>query len=255
MTESMTLKNRIETYWSKSADGYDRQFGHGLHSDKEKKLWLELLTKNLSCKPGAKILDVGCGTGFLALLLAQLGYNVTGIDLSDTMRAAATRKANQMGLNITILRGDAEAPDFASENFSVVISRHLVWTLPNPSKALLAWKRVLKPEGQVMIIDGVWTPRDFAGRLRYLLVNLIRRIKGSRHHSSWKKEYSYNVNELPFFGGAQPHKIISLLQNSGFTDIKQDDMQAILAHERRHGPLEYRIAYTKNRRYLISGRK
>jgi ubiquinone/menaquinone biosynthesis C-methylase UbiE len=255
MTESMTLKNRIETYWSRSADSYDRQFGHGLHSDQEKTLWLELLKNNLTCKPGAKILDVGCGTGFLSLLLAQLGYNVTGIDLSDTMRAEATRKANQMGLDITIVRGDAEAPDFSTENFSVVISRHLVWTLPNPSKALWAWKKVLKPDGQVIIIDGVWTPRDFAGRLRYFLVDLIRRIKGSGHHSSWKKEYAHNVNQLPFFGGAPPQKIISLVQNSGFTDIKQDEMQAILAHERRHGPLEYRIAYTKNRRYLISGRK
>jgi ubiquinone/menaquinone biosynthesis C-methylase UbiE len=256
MTEALTFKNRIETYWSKSAPGYDRQFGHGLHSDEQKKLWLELLMKNLSHPPGSKILDLGCGTGFLSLLLAQRGYRVTGIDLSASMRSEARLKADRMGLNITLKHGDAEAPDFVSESFAVVISRHLVWTLPNPSLALLAWKRVLKPGGQVIIIDGVWIPRNLSGRIRRFLANQVRRFKSGRdHNSSWKKEYAPHKEQLPFFGGAEPQKIKALLQNSGFADIRQDDMQEILSHERRHGPLEYRIAYTKNRRYLISGLK
>jgi SAM-dependent methyltransferase len=255
MTEAITIKGRIESYWSKSAPGYDSHFGHGIHSDTEEELWLSLLRDNIPFAPGAAILDVGCGTGFLSLLLARLGYTVTGIDLSGPMRAEALRKAREMGLAIDVAEGDAEAPDFAPHSFDAVISRHLVWTLPDPAKALRAWEKVLKPGGRVVIIDGVWTPRNLASRVRHFFVDLIRWLKRNRHHSSWKKEYVQSVSHLPFFGGAEPEKIEKLLRDGGFKEIERDDMHAILAHERRHGPLEYRIAYAKNRRYLIRGKK
>jgi SAM-dependent methyltransferase len=254
-TEALAIKNRIESYWSKSAKGYDTHFGHGVHSDTERELWLALLRDNISFAPGAAILDVGCGTGFLSLLLAMLGYTVTGIDLSGPMRAEAARKAREMGLDIEVAEGDAEDPDYAPETFDVVISRHLVWTLPDPAKALRAWERLLKPGGRVVVIDGVWTPRNLVGRVRHFLADLVRRFKGDGHHSSWKKEYVQSVSHLPFFGGAEPEKIENLLRDGGFKEIQRDDMHAILAHERRHGPLEYRIAFAKNRRYLISGEK
>jgi SAM-dependent methyltransferase len=255
MTETLAIKSRIESYWSKSAQGYDSHFGHGIHSDTEKALWLALLGDNIPFAPGAAILDVGCGTGFLSLLLAQLGYTVTGIDFSAAMRAEALRKAREMGLAIEVSEGDAEAPDFPAHTFDVVISRHLVWTLPAPTKALRAWRKLLKPGGRVVIIDGVWTPRNLSGRVRHILVNLIRRFKGDGRHSSWKKEYVHSISHLPFFGGAAPEKIETLLRDGGFKEIEHDPMRAILAHERRHGPLEYRLAYAKNRRYLISGKK
>jgi SAM-dependent methyltransferase len=255
LTETLPIKSRIESYWSQSAKGYDSHFGHGIHSDTEKELWLALLRNNIPFPPGAAILDVGCGTGFLSLLLAQLGYTVTGIDLSAPMRAEALRKARRMGFAIDIVEGDAEAPDFPPHTFDVVISRHLVWTLPDPVSAVRAWKKLLKPGGRVVIIDGVWTPRNLPGRIRHFWVDLIRRFKRNGHHSAWKKEYVQNVTHLPFFGGAEPEKIEALLRDGGFKEIARDDMHAILAHERRHGPLEYRLAYTKNRRYLIRGKK
>ncbi len=52
MPEALTIKNRIEAYWSKSADEYDRHFGHGIHSDIEKGLWLDLLRRNIPLAPG-----------------------------------------------------------------------------------------------------------------------------------------------------------------------------------------------------------
>jgi SAM-dependent methyltransferase len=171
------------------------------------------------------------------------------------MRTEALRKAREMELDIDVAEGDAEAPDFAPHTFDVVISRHLVWTLPNPAKALKAWRKLLKPGGLVVVIDGVWTPRNLAGRVRHFFVDLIRRFKRNGHHSSWKKKYVQNLSHLPFFGGADPEKIETLLHDGRFMEIKRDDMQAILAYERRHGPLEYRIAYAKNRRYLIKGKK
>jgi ubiquinone/menaquinone biosynthesis C-methylase UbiE len=167
------------------------------------------------------------------------------------MRARAQEKAKAAGLSLRFLHGDAETPPFDARQFDVVISRHVVWTLPDPARALANWKRILKPGGRVIIIDGVWTPRDIPGRIRHLGVNLIRRLKGDRHHANWKKAYVQDLSQLPFFGGAEPEKINTLLQQGGFTAIRKDDMASILAFERRNGPLEYRIAYAKNRRYLF----
>ncbi|MGD9212313.1 MAG: methyltransferase domain-containing protein [Desulfobacteraceae bacterium] len=255
LSQAGSPKESIEKYWSQQATEYDHHFGHGIGSAKEKELWLDLLERNVSKGKKIKILDVGCGTGFLSLLLSELGCDVAGIDLSATMRAEAQRKAQKMGLSLTLLPGDAEAPDFPDESFDVIISRHVVWTLPEPSKALSNWKRLLKPNGRVVIIDGVWISKKFFRRIQYFFVDLIRWIKGSAHHSGWKKKYVKDLSLLPFFGGAEPEKILELLRSVGFNNIRHDPMEAILSYELRHGPLEYRMAYAKNRRYLISGLK
>lgn len=249
------IKTRIENYWDRSAGGYDDQFGHGIHSTDEKKLWLDLLARYLPASPGAKILDVGCGTGFLSLLAAEIGLDVTGIDFSEVMRTKGRRKAEAAGLTIDFSRGDAEAPDFPPGTFDAVISRHVMWTLPNPGRALRAWKDLLTPGGRVVVIDGVWTPRDIPGLIRSFVANLIRRLKNFKRGSAWKKEYMRKKEDLPFFGGAEPKTIEAFMEAAGFTDIRRDDMAAILDHERRFGTMEYRIAHAKNRRYLISGRK
>jgi ubiquinone/menaquinone biosynthesis C-methylase UbiE len=252
---AVDMKARIQNYWDRTANGYDDQFGHGIHSAGEKELWLTLLAQYLPASPGAKILDVGCGTGFLSLLAAEIGLDVTGIDFSEAMRTEGRCKADAAGLKVNFLKGDAEAPDFPPGTFEAVISRHVVWTLPHPGRALRAWKDLLAPGGRVVVIDGVWTPRDFPGFVRSFVVDLIYRLKNFKRHSAWKKEYKSRKSDLPFFGGAEPEKIEALMEAAGFTDIRRDDMAAIRDHERRFGTMEYRIAYAKNRRYLISGRK
>jgi ubiquinone/menaquinone biosynthesis C-methylase UbiE len=254
-SQPCATKDHIEKYWNRQASEYDHHFGHGIRSTAEKRLWLALLDKNVCRGKQLTVLDVGCGTGFLSLLLAELGCEVTGIDFSTAMRAEAQRKADASGISLRLLPGDAEAPDLPNESFDVVISRHLVWTLTDPIKALLNWKSLLKIGGRVVIIDGVWTPRDLIGQVRHFFVDLVRRIKGSRHHSSWKKEYTTDLSSLPFFGGAEPERILALFREAGFSNLHHDPMEAILSFEHRHGPLEYRIAYAKNRRYLISGEK
>jgi SAM-dependent methyltransferase len=130
-----------------------------------------------------------------------------------------------------------------------------MWTLPNPGRALRAGKELLAPGGRVVIIDGVWTPRDIPGLIRSFVADLIRLLKNFKRGSAWKKEYMRKKEDLPFFGGAEPKTIEAFMEAAGFTEIRRDDMAAILDHEHRFGTMEYRIAHAKNRRYLISGRK
>ena len=85
-----------------------------------------------------------------------LGHDVTGIDLTEEMVA----KANEMiriydmdASKVKALVGDAEKLDFADEEFDVVISRNLTWTLPHPVDAYTQWHRVLKNGGVLLNFD------------------------------------------------------------------------------------------------------
>lgn len=78
-------------------------------------------------RAGKKALDVGTGTGQFAVYLANKGFEVTGVDLSEEMIATARQNAAQEGLPIRFQTGDAEHLDFADESFDVVVSRNLLW--------------------------------------------------------------------------------------------------------------------------------
>ncbi len=104
----------------------------------------------------ADVLDVGCGTGSLSLLLAADGHRVTGVDLAPRMVGRARAKLVAAGLTARFLVGDAGAPPLGDESFDVLLSRHLVWTLPEPERALRAWVRLLRPGGRLVLVEGRW---------------------------------------------------------------------------------------------------
>ena len=99
------------------------------------------------------ILDVGTGTGFFAILLAEKGHRVEGIDLTPAMLEEARRLAKQRNLDITFREMDAQNLAYPDGTFDVVISRNLTWTLPDPERAYASWFRVLKPGGVLLNFD------------------------------------------------------------------------------------------------------
>ena len=149
----MDTKDVITERWDRSSKTYDSRPGHGIQSEGEKEAWISLLNRTLGNEP-LNVLDVGCGTGVLSLLLSEIGHNVTGIDLSEGMLGRAKEKAYKQNLRAEFRLGDAENLSFENESFDAVINRHLLWTLLNPKRAVSEWKRVLKPGGKLIIIDG-----------------------------------------------------------------------------------------------------
>lgn len=125
-----------------------------------------------------KILDVGIGTG------NNIGYygdhvEVIGIDFSKKMLERAKRKLTESGKNNIALRlMDVESLDFADNLFDYVITSSVFCSVPNPVKGLIEIKRVLKPEGKILMIEHVLSKKRFIAFLENLFNPLVRSITG-----------------------------------------------------------------------------
>jgi SAM-dependent methyltransferase len=98
----MTAPNQWETFYDRHAPYYDRG-AFTRHTEAE----VEFLLSVLKLPPGARVLDVGCGTGRHAIELARRGYRITGVDLSAGMLLQAIGKARAAGVDVEWVHADA----------------------------------------------------------------------------------------------------------------------------------------------------
>src|SRR5438045_7701131 len=161
-TQQDQVKEQVAAHWSRRAAGFDSDFGHSIRTAAERAAWdriLDLVVSGPKTRTTLDALDVGCGTGFLSLELAARGHRVTGIDFAPQMLAEAQRKAaTREGLPVRFEEGDAEALRFSDASFDLVITRHVLWTLPHPEAAIDEWIRVLRRGGRLAIIDSQFDP-------------------------------------------------------------------------------------------------
>ncbi len=139
--------------WDAEAATFDDEPDHGLEDAATRAAWRRLLLAHLPPAP-ARVADLGSGTGTLAVLLAEQGYAVSGLDLSPAMVARAEVKG--AGLPVTFAVGDAAAPGLAPGSFDVVLSRHVLWALPDPAAGLARWVDLLAPGGRLLLVEGRW---------------------------------------------------------------------------------------------------
>ena len=146
------LKNEIHDYWTNRARGYS-EYNQQEMADARRTMWRDKLLSLLreafpEREPGEiKILDVGTGPGFFAILLAEAGYQVTAIDYTEEMLREAQQNAGGLAKCITWKTGDAQALDVESNSFDAIVTRNVTWNLPRPDLAYKEWLRVLKPGG------------------------------------------------------------------------------------------------------------
>src|SRR3989339_2224438 len=124
--------------------------------------WDQLLERNLSfvnyrligdarLRFGQQVLDIGCGTGYPALLAAQVvgaTGKVLGLDLAEEMLEVARRKAQALGIaNVTFQTADATTLQVAIDSYDAVISRFCLMFVPDIHKTMNEIVRLLKPNG------------------------------------------------------------------------------------------------------------
>ena len=141
--------------WDKAAATFDDAPDHGLIDPPIRQAWSEILSKYLP-QHASNILDIGCGTGSLSLLMVHLGHHVTGIDISPKMIIQAKKKSDKANANISFSVMDAAHLDSNLPSFDVVVCRHVLWVFGNYPKVLRSWIEMLKPGGQLILIEGYW---------------------------------------------------------------------------------------------------
>ena len=141
--------------WDGAADTFDDEPDHGLRDPAVRQAWAARLRGWLPARP-AVILDIGCGTGSLSLLMADMGHTVTGCDLAPAMIAKARAKAAAAGLAIDFQVMDAAAPSLAPAEFDALVCRHVLWALPRPAEVLRRWAALLRPAGRLVLVEGRW---------------------------------------------------------------------------------------------------
>lgn len=175
--------------WDSTALTFDDEPDHGLADPLTRAAWRNLLLSVLPPAPAA-IIDLGCGTGTLTRLLTDEGFTVDGLDFSAEMIRRARVKVPEARFVV----GDAADPALDQESYDVVLSRHVLWALPNPTEALARWIGLLRPGGVVVLVEGNWsTGAGLTANEAERIVRSVRSRVEIRHLTEaiyWGKEIS-----------------------------------------------------------------
>ncbi|MEZ2238484.1 class I SAM-dependent methyltransferase [Microcoleus sp.] len=136
----------VQKEYARLAERYDRRWSFYVNATVEETL------KRLEIEPGERILDLGCGTGVLIQRLLQISpkIEVVGIDTCAEMLEIAKQKLPE---SVELKLGSADNLPFPSNSFDVVVSTSAFHFFRDPSQALQEAKRVLKPNGRLVITD------------------------------------------------------------------------------------------------------
>ncbi len=237
------VKQQVAAHWDRRAAHFDEDFGHSIRTAAEHAAWDRIFGLVLPGTGALDALDVGSGTGFLSLELAARGHRVTGVDFAPSMIARAEHKAAERGLAVRFEQGDAEQLRFAPASFDLVISRHVLWTLPHPEAAIDEWIRVLRPGRRLVVVDGAVL--DGSDRV-------AGAQPGCQENARTSPEYAAVGARLPFLGGRPREEIETLLRRHGLVNVASDPL-ADLVEAQVQRMIEEGLEPRRRNRYVAWG--
>jgi len=237
-THADPVKTLVAQHWDRRATHFDEDFGHSIGSPAERAAWDRILDLVVPFARPIDALDAGCGTGFLSLEMAVRGHRVSGIDFAPAMLAAARSKAASQRLSVHFEEGDAEQLPFPPGSFDLVISRHVLWTLPHPEAAIDEWIRVLRPGGRLAIVDGAQYNDSVA--------------PPQRENARTSAEYAAIGDQLPFYGGRPREEIEAVLTKHRLVNVVGDSLSDLVAAQTRRMVEEGREPRPRQR-YVVWG--
>lgn len=136
---------------------------------------------------GGRVLEVGVGTG-ISLPYYSPRCRITGIDISEEMLHVARRRVNEQGLcNVDDLAVmDAQRLGYETGTFDAVTAQYVVNTVPDPEAALNEFVRVLRPGGELVVINRIGAEAGARLRVEQLLQPLVQRL-GWRSEFPWRR--------------------------------------------------------------------
>ncbi len=199
-TDFNDAEKNMKDYWQTRAESFG--FNRSLIKELADTADRYLTGKN------RQVLDVGCGTGIVTAAMASLGHRVTAVDLCSNMIGKTKENLQTLGLGADLICSPADILPFEDNTFDVVVSRNLIWALPEPEKTLREWRRVLRPAGMLLYWDGNHYRYLFDKRERQNRQRLIA-ISGTAHPGHGGAEFDSTLCDetalsLPLSGMDRP---------------------------------------------------
>jgi len=122
---------------------------------------------------GKRVLDVGCGNGYVTCEFAEAGAEVTSVDITDKAVELTKARLAFRRLSADVNQGDAEALPFEDEAFDIVVSFGVIHHTPNTEQAVSELVRVLKPDGRLLLM--LYHRSSFSYRILFPAKRLLQR--------------------------------------------------------------------------------
>ena len=226
-----TLKEEIHAYWTQRAEGYS-EYNQQEMADARRSMWknklLSLLEENFPGKnpEELKVLDVGTGPGFFALLLAEAGYQVTAVDVTEEMLKEAKKNTGVFAEKITWKLSDAQKLELGDCEFDAVFSRNVTWNLENPGQAYEEWVRVLKPGGLLCNFDADWYGHLYDEEKRSGYEKDRQRVEEKNLEDYYTgtdiERMEAIARQVPLSRQKRPQWDVEALKNAGLTEVSCD---------------------------------
>ena len=181
-----TSDTALQDVWS--VGDYDRLASYGSAPEAAH------LVRFAGLQPADRVLDVGTGSGLVAIVAAQRGARAIGVDPTPALLAKAKDNAALAGCgDIEWHEGAAEMLPFADGSFDVVLSQYAHMFSPQPESAAREMLRVLKPGGRIAF--GAWTPEGLAPRLMGLTFRYLPPMPGAAPPSPFEWGHAEGVRK------------------------------------------------------------
>lgn len=219
-----TLQSHLDAYWSGRAADYHAHQVSGERAPLDLELWSRVFGSRLPAgSERSDVLDMGTGSGYLAKLLAASGHRVTGIDSSAGMVSVARASCSAA----RFILDDAHSPALPAASVDAVVSRYVLWTLPEPVAAARAWLRLLRPGGVVVAVDATWFPHG---------VDPSMKVPSADGEDAFATTYSpRTLDALPLGTASRPAEFAAVFRSAGFGSVSVDEVPEVAELDRRFG--------------------
>lgn len=150
-----------ETYWSRFADDFEEKNNYIIGKESMQEVLQELAKE----KALGNCLELACGNGTYSKILAKNADSLTCTDFSEQMVAASKERLKEFA-NIKVEHANCLALPYADNTFDTVFMANLLHVLPTPEKSVAEAKRVLKPGGQIIVIDFTAKGMKFGAKMK-----------------------------------------------------------------------------------------
>ena len=155
---------------------------------------------------GPEVLEVGVGTG-KNIAFYPAGVRVTGVDLTPGMLDRARKRAALLNREVTLLLGDAQNLDFADASFDTIVATFVFCSVSDPVRGLRELGRVVKPDGQIFLLEHVRSDKPVVGELMDILNPAVVRVTGA------------NINRRTVENVLRSGLVIERVEDLGMGDI------------------------------------